>query len=154
MLFISSFSLLNNLVIEMVSPFSICKAPSTRSNFANASLNSSIFFLISLSLHATHIHVLPFLPNRLRNRNHTISRFPFTYSSLVKLKIFTYTSHNYTTLIKSHIQYIVISSTIKTTFHYTKLRRSNFHPSHEQRLLKITYLSVIGTILIILQLIQ
>ncbi len=58
-LFISTFSLLNNSVIEKVSTFSILKALSARSNFPNASLNSSIFFFTSLSLHARHIHVLP-----------------------------------------------------------------------------------------------
>ncbi|HBG92110.1 MAG TPA: hypothetical protein DDX12_01395 [Nitrospiraceae bacterium] len=45
--------------------------------------------------------------------------------------------------------YIVISTTIETILHHAKLRRANFNPSYEQRLLKITYLSAIGTIFII-----
>ena len=45
--------------------------------------------------------------------------------------------------------YIVVSTTIETMFHHAKLRRTNFNQSYVKKLIKITYLSDIGTILII-----
>jgi len=45
--------------------------------------------------------------------------------------------------------YIIVSTTIETIFHHAKLRGMNFNPSYERKLLKITYLSAVGTLLII-----
>jgi hypothetical protein len=45
--------------------------------------------------------------------------------------------------------YIIVSTTIETIFHHAKLRRLNFNPSYERKLLKITYLSAVGIFLVI-----
>jgi len=114
--------------------------------------NPNIILYSGLIIIAIYLFLFFKLSNTLTKEEHSVLRKQRSkfigIMSILPFFVIGYFDNYYLRL--SVGAFIVISTTIETIFHHRKLRMLHFNPVYERKLLKITYVSAIGIILLVI----